>query len=158
MDISFYDWRYFGVYLQTPMIPTDTHSRVIGITIPQSTYIFADTVGFEPTMWFPSQVNSLMLSAAERRVNFSTDRRTRTSTNSFGDWDATITPYPCVEVPSGFEPPNKSFADFPLKPLGYRTLFICRFTRTRTWTDCLEGSSYIPLTMNPWCPRQDSNL
>ncbi len=34
--------------------------------------MFADTVGFEPTMWFPSQVNSLMLSASERRVNFGT--------------------------------------------------------------------------------------
>jgi hypothetical protein len=46
VDILFYDWRYFGVYLQTPMIPTDTHSRVIGITIPQSTFIAR--TGFEP--------------------------------------------------------------------------------------------------------------
>ena len=62
------------------------------------------------------------------------------------------------EASARFELANKSFADSPLKPLGYRTLFICRFTRTRTWTDCLEGSSSIPWTMNPWCPRQDSNL
>ena len=46
MDILFYDWHYFGVYLQTPMMPTDTHSRVIGITIPQSTYVVR--TGFEP--------------------------------------------------------------------------------------------------------------
>ena len=46
VDILFYDWRYFGVYLQTPMIPTDTHSRVIGITIPQSTFVVR--TGFEP--------------------------------------------------------------------------------------------------------------
>ena len=39
MDILFYDWRYLGVYLQTPMIPTDIHSHVIGITIPQSTFV-----------------------------------------------------------------------------------------------------------------------
>jgi hypothetical protein len=153
VDISFYDWHYSGVYLQTPMIPTDTHSRVIGITLPQST--FAPSTGFEPVTY---PLTAECSKPTELRRNFCTDRRTRTSTNSFGDWDATITPYPCVEVPSGFEPPNKSFADSPLKPLGYRTLFICRFTRTRTWTDCLEGSSYIPLTMNPWCPRQDSNL
>lgn len=38
VDISFYDWHYFGVFLQTPMIPTEIHSHVIGITIPQSTY------------------------------------------------------------------------------------------------------------------------
>jgi hypothetical protein len=40
VDILFYDWRYSGVYLQTPMILTDIHSHVIGITIPQSTYNF----------------------------------------------------------------------------------------------------------------------
>ena len=28
----------------------------------------ADMVGFEPTMWFPSQVNSLVLSASERHA------------------------------------------------------------------------------------------
>ena len=26
-------------------------------------------VGFEPTVWFPSQVNSLMLSASKRHAN-----------------------------------------------------------------------------------------
>ena len=37
VDISFYDWHYFGVFLPTPMILTEIHSRVISTTIPQST-------------------------------------------------------------------------------------------------------------------------
>ena len=50
MDIPFYDWHYFGVYLQTPMIPTDTHSHVLGNIIPQSTYVVR--TGLEPVLAF----------------------------------------------------------------------------------------------------------
>jgi hypothetical protein len=50
--------------------PFDTVSKTAVYTIPPPRYFFADTVGFEPTMWLPSQVNSLMLSASKRRVNF----------------------------------------------------------------------------------------
>jgi hypothetical protein len=38
VDDPFYDWHYSGVFLPTPMIPTEIHSRVIDITIPQSTF------------------------------------------------------------------------------------------------------------------------
>jgi hypothetical protein len=38
VDISFYDWRYLGVFLPTPMILTEIHSHVISTTLPQSTY------------------------------------------------------------------------------------------------------------------------
>ena len=37
VDIYFYDWRYLGEYLQTPIMPVSIHSRTIDIIIPQST-------------------------------------------------------------------------------------------------------------------------
>ena len=37
VDIYFYDWRYLGEYLQTPIMSVSIHSRTIDITIPQST-------------------------------------------------------------------------------------------------------------------------
>ncbi len=39
MDISFYDWHYYGEYLQTPIMSVSIHSRTIDIIIPQSTFV-----------------------------------------------------------------------------------------------------------------------
>ncbi len=47
MDILFYDWLYLGVYLPTPMTPTDIHSHVMGIIFPQSTFVIPE--GLEPS-------------------------------------------------------------------------------------------------------------
>ena len=80
---------------------------------------FAPSTGFEPVTY---PLTAECSKPTELRRNICTDRRTRTSTNSFGDWDATITPYPCIfEVREGFEPPNNGFAVHPFKPLRHLT-------------------------------------
>ena len=48
VDICFYDWRYLGEYLQTPITLVSIHSQTISIIIPQST--FARQEGFEPSL------------------------------------------------------------------------------------------------------------
>ena len=99
MDISFYDWHYFGVYLQTPMIPTDTHSRVIGITLPQSTYKFTNTL--TPFGLWRTRIIHSVLVRGESGI------RTRGSVKISGFQDRCnkpTLPSLLIVVPQGFEP------------------------------------------------------
>ena len=68
-------------------------------------------VGFEPTVWFPSQVNSLMLSASKRHANLfwyqrweSNPHVSRTLVSKTNA--ATVTPLWYFAHQEGFEPPT----------------------------------------------------
>jgi hypothetical protein len=53
-----------------------------------------------------------------------------------------------IEVPTGFEPVNKAFAEPPLKPLGYRTIVGkvgLEPTTPSVSARCSNHLSYIPV-------------
>ena len=76
-------------------------------------------VGFEPTVWFPSQVNSLMLSASKRHANLFLYRRKDSNLHVFKTpvsktGAATFSPLRYFAHQDGLEPPPKILEIFML--------------------------------------------
>ena len=76
-------------------------------------------VGFEPTVWFPSQVNSLMLSASKRHANLFWYQRWESNPHALKTFvsktnAATVTPLWYFAQVEGLEPPPKVLETFML--------------------------------------------
>jgi hypothetical protein len=57
-------------------------------------------------------------------LKFCTDRKIRTSIKGFGDPYATVAPYPCVVIPTGFEPVAHTLKVYCSNQLSYEIIIV----------------------------------